>query len=210
MCRADVSTRAAASYHDCRGRKEKRCTGTLAGTIPPRFTAGDQRDGERLLSRWYTIVMDRYTLDLLKDSERQQREALTSLGSQFDKGLVTLSGGALGLSMTFMKDIVPHPLATHLLYYGWACFALSIVCVFGSLLFAQYSLLQSLHRSSEYMQLLAARYDNSIEKPKSIDTSAHQVPYDRYANWLAIGSLATFVLGIGLLGKFISANMVTP
>jgi hypothetical protein len=47
----------------------------------------------------------------------------------FDKALLTFSSGALGLSLAFIKDIVPLERAVYLvfLFVSWACFSACIV-----------------------------------------------------------------------------------
>lgn len=57
-----------------------------------------------------------------------------SSSDAFDKNLLTFSSGALGLSLAFIKDVVPLDNATHLvaLYASWICFASCIVVTVAS------------------------------------------------------------------------------
>ena len=59
-----------------------------------------------------------------------------NIGAGFDKTLITLSGGALGLTITFIKDIVkkPEPQSLELALYSWSAWAISL----SSLLLAFY------------------------------------------------------------------------
>jgi hypothetical protein len=50
----------------------------------------------------------------------------------YDKAVMTLSGGALGLSLAFVKDIAPDPEETWALVGAWASFAASLLFIFTS------------------------------------------------------------------------------
>ncbi len=55
----------------------------------------------------------------------------------FDRAVMTLAGGGLGVSIAFVRDIAPHPTHKWMLGVGWLGFTLSLVCVFVSLLTSQ-------------------------------------------------------------------------
>jgi hypothetical protein len=57
--------------------------------------------------------------------------------TDFDKAVMTLSGGALALSITFVHEVAPNPTNTGLLGLAWGFFAASLACVFASLLTTQ-------------------------------------------------------------------------
>ena len=59
------------------------------------------------------------------------------LNDSYDKLVVTLSGGALALSITFLKDIVALDEArfTWVLASSWALFIISLAFIFGEILF---------------------------------------------------------------------------
>jgi hypothetical protein len=66
----------------------------------------------------------------LYDEHRKQAwEDLQNSSDNFDKSVLTLSSGALGLSLSFIKDIVPlnHAMWLLLLYLSWSLFGLCIV-----------------------------------------------------------------------------------
>jgi hypothetical protein len=60
--------------------------------------------------------------------------AIQSSSDEYDKSILTLSSAMLGLSLTFMKDIVPMAQITHRysLYVSWICFTVSVLCVICS------------------------------------------------------------------------------
>ena len=57
----------------------------------------------------------------------------------YDKAVMTLSGGALGISFAFVKDIVKEPLpdTIYWLWLAWLSFGLSLTAVLISMLFSQ-------------------------------------------------------------------------
>ncbi|MEE8057593.1 MAG: hypothetical protein V3T17_07130 [Pseudomonadales bacterium] len=59
------------------------------------------------------------------------------LNDSYDKLVVTLSGGALALSITFLKDIINVDDAKHIwmLITSWSLFILSLASIFGEILF---------------------------------------------------------------------------
>jgi hypothetical protein len=52
----------------------------------------------------------------------------------FDKTVLTLSGGALGLSITFIHEIAPHPRHSWLVGLAWSCFCASLLLMLTSFL----------------------------------------------------------------------------
>jgi hypothetical protein len=66
--------------------------------------------------------------DLLQDLEQKAQE-------DYDKAILTLSGGALGISFAFCKDIVPLASAIHKtwLAVSWISWAVSLTCALLSL-----------------------------------------------------------------------------
>ncbi len=61
-------------------------------------------------------------------------DTLRFLNESYDKLLVTLSGGALGISIAFLKDIVKleNVIFPNLLFYAWLAFILSLAAVLAS------------------------------------------------------------------------------
>jgi hypothetical protein len=72
----------------------------------------------------------------LKDYRKHLIETSVKLNENYDKLVITLSGGALALSLTFLKDIIKEkPVSTLLLYWSWGLLIGSLTCVLGALLF---------------------------------------------------------------------------
>lgn len=66
----------------------------------------------------------------------------------YDKAVMTLAGGALGISITFLKDIVPSPLPDTkiLLYISWISLAISLASILISYLFSMESLRKAMRQ----------------------------------------------------------------
>ena len=73
----------------------------------------------------------------LKEYRAGLIQTVEKLNNNYDKLIITLSGGALALSLTFLKDIVKQsPIRSPIyLISSWGLFILSLTCVLGSLLF---------------------------------------------------------------------------
>ena len=84
--------------------------------------------------------MDKYR-DLLIKAEQQAQE-------NYDKTVLSLSGGALGISFAFIKDVVgDHPLVCpNLLLAAWASWGLSVTMALFSFYFSFHALRIALHQ----------------------------------------------------------------
>src|SRR5437868_1291420 len=72
------------------------------------------------------------------DEHAEERSRLTDLHEKatdsFDRAVMTLSGGALGISIAFIHDVAHHPRHTWVLGIGWVFFALSLLLILWSFL----------------------------------------------------------------------------
>jgi hypothetical protein len=66
---------------------------------------------------------------LFLEHQKQAWIDIQSSSDEYDKSILTLSSGGLGLSLAFIKDIVPlkEAIALSLLYCSWGAFTLSIL-----------------------------------------------------------------------------------
>lgn len=76
---------------------------------------------------------DERAIELHDEYRRKIWEDIKSGSENFDKYLLTFSAGALGLSLSFFKDVVPLEKATHIsaLIYSWVFF---IACILVTLI----------------------------------------------------------------------------
>jgi len=70
----------------------------------------------------------------------------------YDKAVMTLAGGALGLSLTFVKDIVksPRPESLWRLETSWGCLTMSLAFILVSMLFSQWALRRAIRQVDEF------------------------------------------------------------
>jgi hypothetical protein len=113
----------------------------------------------------------------------------------FDKTVLSLSGGALGISFVFLKDVIgPNPIQSPtLLFSAWVTWGLSTFCVL----------------SSYYLSHLAIR--KTIRQID--DDTLHQgKPGGRYRDATALLNAAgavLFLLGVCAITLFANANLKT-
>jgi hypothetical protein len=66
---------------------------------------------------------------------KAQQDKANSSQVDYDKLVVTLSGGALGVSFAFLKDVASRHTLSHagFLFGSWVCWGLSVACILASL-----------------------------------------------------------------------------
>ena len=142
--------------------------------------------------------------DALYETYLADRSAKIALGekqSEFiDKWLLTLSGGALGLALTFLHDRGPVKAGswTWTAYAGVACLVLSIFLVLLSLLMSQLSIDQHI-KAADTVQ----SGDSSLEQNRVLQDS-WWAKATGWLNWFAAGA---FISGISCMAIFITNNL---
>lgn len=128
-----------------------------------------------------------------------ERRALVDAGFQqslsYDTTAITLAGGALGLSLTFIKDIVGahHPKLPLLLFLGWGILVIAILATLASFQL-------SVHAYNRQREIADFEYQYPLESSDRRNVWAGAVGI---ANWL---SLLSIVIGVGLLTTFVANN----
>ena len=118
------------------------------------------------------------------DAQAKYRDTLLALEQKsqeaYDKTVLTLSGGALALSMAFIKDVVPLSGAHNksLLFWAWAVWAGSMACSVMSF----------------YVSGIALR--KAICELDDPCTSKRHKFWDALTNLLNAGAGAFFILGV--------------
>lgn len=76
---------------------------------------------------------------LYKEVCQKYRDGAAASIQEFDRAILTLSAGTLGLSMAFIKDIVPLGQALHLplLFGSWCCLGAAILLTLSSFVASQ-------------------------------------------------------------------------
>ena len=138
------------------------------------------------------VEKDRYQAYL--DERRLLVDGEVQVAARFDKSILSLSGGALLLSMTFIKDIVHgSPKATWLLIVAWVLLGTAIGAMLVSLLTSQ----------------KAYRKQRDI-LDEQLDKADKEGVYNRWAcatKWLNRASITLFLVGVVFLGYFTVMNM---
>lgn len=134
------------------------------------------------------------------EHRRKVWEDLKSGSETFDKYMVTLSSGALGVSLTFIKDIVPLKEAVCIssLIASWIAF---VLCILITLI----SFRLSIHALEEMVPCLDAYYlrgeaDAFNRHLKRFSTRA--------VGWCANLAIMFFVLGLSFTMMFVGANLL--
>jgi uncharacterized membrane protein len=128
------------------------------------------------------------TLDSIADSYKS-----------FDKTLTALSGGALTLSITLVRELFPHPSGWSALLLGasWLLFGLALLLILGSFLSSSKSWERQLEIEEE-------AYRNAEGATKAGNPAA------AWTNFLNYLSFLSFVLGVVALISFATSNLTFP
>ncbi len=131
---------------------------------------------------------------LLIDAEREQSRL-------FDKAILTLAGGAFGLSLTFIKDIVSEqkPIQICWLILAWICFCSSMLSTLISFLTSQ----KACSRQREIIE------ESSPNNGIKLDGSSGSL--NKPAVWtyrLNVVSILTFITGAVFLSVFSIVNLL--
>jgi hypothetical protein len=132
--------------------------------------------------------------------QAEQFRRQLSNAESYDKAILTYASGALGLSLTFGKELVPFSVAHHLwvLELSWIAWITAIVAVILSYLFGDPAL--------EFQIQLADRYYNGDNEG---DEDAFNAPnkWTRYTKWTNRVAGGAFVAGAVLTASFVCSNL---
>jgi len=129
----------------------------------------------------------------LSDYRKALQDAEKRMQSAYDKAIMALSGGALGVSMTFLKDIVLAKGVHHgfALLTAWSCWGASVTCI-----------LISFYSSVAAHQKAVSQLDaNTIYDQKPGGMS------DRATKVLNLSAGTFFVFGVISLVVFAASNL---
>ena len=124
---------------------------------------------------------------LLIDSEREAARS-------FDKAMITLSAGALAISITFVREIAPRPVGLGLVFAAWGGFVLALLAILFSFLCSQ---------SAMRKQRKTIGADFARVKPAGGQANAWRTAVN-VLNWACI---IFFISGVILLALFAGTNL---
>lgn len=124
---------------------------------------------------------------LLVEAERQSQE-------DYDKWVMALSGGALGVSFAFVKDFVGEGCVheSWLLFSAWVCWGFSVTCV----LFSFYSSQQALRKAIK-----------QVDKEKIYEVKRLGGLSDQVTAGLNLCGGILFLLGVISMTCFVHLNL---
>ena len=135
--------------------------------------------------------------DLYSDHRKQAWEDIQSSTDSFDQSVLTMSSGVLGLSLAFVKDIVPLNKAVwlHVLYTSWVSF---VLCVAITLI----SFRVSVAAQNKNLDYLAKYY---LERQDKFFNK--QSAYSKALTWLTWAAGTLFIVGLASTVVFCIKNV---
>jgi hypothetical protein len=127
------------------------------------------------------------------------------VASAIDKTLISLSGGALIFSMTFVERLAPQKLLLPLLFCSWAFFALAIICVILAMREEQ----SALHAEAKQYTDSLAKLDQTpgaIRQALQLQPSITVGRNPKVWRW-NLFPVGAFLVGVLLLGAFVGFNL---
>lgn len=131
------------------------------------------------------------------DERKALVEAEHTCANHFDKGIMTLAAGALGISLVFLENIAPkpNPDTLILLYIAWSSLVLSLLAMLSSLLTGQHAF----RRARDILE-----NEFFPEGPAKSKNRNCWAIYTQILNW---SSIVFFIVGVGALALFSIQNM---
>ena len=141
-------------------------------------------------------VSDQERADL-RDFRNHLLEALHKSSESFDRTIFALSGGGLGLSMAFLKDIVKQPpVDIHLLFTAWSCWVISLVAVMISYALSRLAIQHMIHGVDARL--------GRVEPPVKFGWGSLAGPFTQICNGTAA---AGFLSGLYFMARFVYVNL---
>jgi hypothetical protein len=128
----------------------------------------------------------------------QVKRDIDSGADSFDKSMLTLSSGALGVSLAFIKDIVPRGTASWicLLIISWIAFALCIATTVVSFLF-------SIAAHKKHRELLDKMWTTRKRELAELEPSV----WNRLVTFCTRTALTLFLVGLASTMVFVVKNV---
>jgi hypothetical protein len=143
------------------------------------------------------------------DKYDEANELVEARSDRLDRTLLSLSSGALALSVTLVTRANSPKSYLCILILSWIAFSVSLVAVVLALKQAQTAANEVLKGMGQKLKDLDDRRQDIISGKMTVDIAAEMRTYGRIAmtNQVALWS---FVAGIVLMGIFAALNLATP
>ena len=142
-------------------------------------------------------------LERYDEDRRYFRKAADEAAQKFDKVMVSLSAGAFVLSVTFLGQASPAPIAKALLVLAWIFFGMAIVAISLAFLFSQYACMKEQSNWGQFVRDMVTPGNEA----EAVRPGRAGNPYwkgTEILNWL---SMASFLLGLVFLVVFAATNL---
>jgi len=126
------------------------------------------------------------------DERRSLVEGEKEVAARFDKSVLTLSGGALLLSITFFKEIVRSPAYIWMMIIAWLAFGLTIVTMLVSLITSQ----NAYRRQRDIL-------DGTVTSSEEDDQKNRSAFWTQVLNF---ASVCIFIIGVVFFASFVLYN----
>jgi hypothetical protein len=129
----------------------------------------------------------------LKEYRQALINTVEKLNESYDKLIITLSGGALALSLAFLKDVIKDAYiqSPEILLVAWGLFVVSLTSILGSLLFGIAA------NKKAVLQVDADRI--YTQKPGGI--------FSELTTWLHYAGAFFLIIGLVFIAAFAYVNM---
>jgi|GEM_PF-4500332 hypothetical protein len=145
-------------------------------------------------------ITNRHNLDDLafKTSER------------YDQWVLTLAGGALAISLTFLEKIAPEPAHDTLFLLGlsWLTYILAVLAGFCAIYYSRKAIYRALEIADENYRFFTTT--STEEKPQGDAPPELKNRPGEIVGYLNKASLSCLVAGTGLMCAFALANLACP
>jgi len=152
---------------------------------------------------------------LLRDTIERNLDRGGDTATQIDKTLISLSAGALVLSITFVPTFAPKKLWLGLLFFAWLSFTFAMLFVICAMRSAQRAIEKEIRDAAESLRILEA--DRAIARQFLAEQRKKQIaeaPLTRkritqHANIgrLNLCALIAFIVGVACLATFAGYNL---
>jgi len=148
---------------------------------------------------------DRHSFFLTHRNNLDERAFKTS--ERYDQWVITLSGGALGISLTVLEKVSPHPdpCALVLLGCSWCALICSVLSAFGAIYCSRLAIYRAIRIADEQYRFFETT--TTKENPVGEDRQESENIPSIVVNWLNIASISCLIVGVILMCAFALMNL---
>ena len=170
--------------------------------------AGNVYCDNSLMDPYHEYKKDRHAAHV--SSRRGLDDLAFKTSERYDQWVLTLAGGALAISLTFLKDIAPSPVRWTLLFLGlsWLAYILAVLAGFYAIFISREAIYRQIEiGDAEYRQF---RETSTKEKPEGSMLVEEKNQYVERLKSLNNASITFLATGTGLMCLFALINVATP